>query len=409
MTTPSTANTGRFAWAQELPRRSYPPFDPTSTIIDRAELQNVLADIAPEVTQSIVDDLDFLEENLVPLFRSRHYEARRELNRYRFNQLIISVVALTMILMSVLQLVALVSAYLVEGSFANQGECARLQGSRNLVASLRDLGVIEATEDIESLQSLSVQREPEAEGAPIDSVAVGAAVADLIAIQSSNCDLIQGVVNFLMIMAVVTPGDTGDGRQAVSVIQPDAAFDLLSIFHDGIMHGGVTACMTGDELRIRQGCATGEQVGEQRAAGIMRPEVARSQAHTPDRLGRNRRIRPDGFACLRHRDEHVFVVRAERADAPLLQHRNRFGASKRDGARFIAFAVPHRQQASLKVNIRPLQRRCLRPAQTGVEQHRQQRAIAQAQGVGLRPVGKGLEYLIGRQRPALAGLTGPVV
>jgi hypothetical protein len=387
MTTPSTANTGRFAWAQELPRRSYPPFDPTSTIIDRAELQNVLADIAPEVTQSIVDDLDFLEENLVPLFRSRHYEARRELNRYRFNQLIISVVALTMILMSVLQLVALisaiqfllvaaflttlvaltltflttlvsrsqspviswltnqrraealrreyyrfvldlppyhnlrdlkrkkllavraadidqgieveeagevrtgnvgfstrldrehmyalyslfdhfvvhdqralyqrflatsyravnqintirafsalltgflaamagllVSAYLVEGSFANQGACATLLSSRTLVAGLRDLGVIEGIEGIEeigSLQPLSVQREPEAEGAPIDSVAVGAAVADLIAIQSSNCDLIQGVVNFLMVMAVVTSSITVIFTMLYSIYQWD--------------------------------------------------------------------------------------------------------------------------------------------------------------------------------------------
>lgn len=63
-------------------------------------------------------------------------------------------------------------------------------------------------------------------------------------------------------------------RQAVSVIQPDAAFDLLSIFHDGVVHGGVAACMTGDELGIRQRRAAGEQVGEQRAAGIMRPEVA---------------------------------------------------------------------------------------------------------------------------------------
>lgn len=120
----------------------------------------------------------------------------------------------------------LVSAYLVEGSFANQGECARLQGSRNLVASLRDLGVIEATEDIQSLQSLSVQREPDAEREPIDNDAVSAALADLIAIQSSNCDLIQGIVNVLMIMAVVTPAIGGAFTTLASLYQWDRTVSI---------------------------------------------------------------------------------------------------------------------------------------------------------------------------------------
>jgi hypothetical protein len=123
----------------------------------------------------------------------------------------------------------LVSAYLVEGSFANQGACATLLSSRTLVAGLRDLGVIEGIEGIEeigSLQPLSVQREPEAEGAPIDSVAVGAAVADLIAIQSSNCDLIQGVVNFLMIMAVVTPAIGGAFTTLASLYQWDRTVSI---------------------------------------------------------------------------------------------------------------------------------------------------------------------------------------
>jgi hypothetical protein len=119
----------------------------------------------------------------------------------------------------------LVSAYLVEGSFANRGECANLQSSRNLVASLRGLGVIQADEDITSLESLSVTRE--GAGAPVDSAAVDTALQNLVAIDAqNNCDFIQSVVNILMIMAVVTPAIGGAFTTLASLYQWDRSVSL---------------------------------------------------------------------------------------------------------------------------------------------------------------------------------------
>ncbi|MBZ0301072.1 MAG: hypothetical protein K8J31_15095 [Anaerolineae bacterium] len=118
----------------------------------------------------------------------------------------------------------MVSAYLVEGSFGNSGECARLQGSRSLVSSLQDLGVIEKTEDLQSLQSLSVTRE--GEGVPVDNASVQAAVRDLAAIESSNCDVIQGIVNVLMVMAVVTPAIGGAFTTLASLYQWDRTVSI---------------------------------------------------------------------------------------------------------------------------------------------------------------------------------------
>jgi hypothetical protein len=119
----------------------------------------------------------------------------------------------------------LVSAFLVEGSFANRGECASLQSSRNLVASLRGLGVIQSGEDITSLESLSVTRE--GEGAPVDRAAVDAALQNLVAIDaSSNCDVIQAIVNVLMIMAVVTPAIGGAFTTLASLYQWDRSVTL---------------------------------------------------------------------------------------------------------------------------------------------------------------------------------------
>jgi hypothetical protein len=118
----------------------------------------------------------------------------------------------------------LVSAFLVEGSFANQGECADLQSSRNLVASLQGLGILEAEDTIETLQSLDVTTETG--GAQVDTPAVEQALSNLAAIESSNCDLIQSIVNILMIMAVVTPAIGGAFTTLASLYQWDRSVSL---------------------------------------------------------------------------------------------------------------------------------------------------------------------------------------
>jgi hypothetical protein len=118
----------------------------------------------------------------------------------------------------------LVSAFLVEGSFANRGECADLQSSRNLVASLQGLGILDAEDTIQSLQSLDVTTE--STGARVDTPAVERALSNLASIESGTCDLIQSVVNILMIMAVVTPAIGGAFTTLASLYQWDRSVSL---------------------------------------------------------------------------------------------------------------------------------------------------------------------------------------
>ena len=120
----------------------------------------------------------------------------------------------------------LVSAYLVPGSFANGGQCADLAGSRSLVLSLRDLGVITAEDDLESLQSLSVTREGATAQTEIDSAQVQEALADLANIDETQCNTVQSVVNLLMILAVVTPAVGGAFTTLASLYQWDRTVNI---------------------------------------------------------------------------------------------------------------------------------------------------------------------------------------
>jgi hypothetical protein len=99
-----------------------------------------------------------------------------------------------------------------------------LQSSRNLVASLQGLGILEAEDTIETLQSLDVTTETG--GAQVDTPAVEQALSNLAAIESSNCDLIQSIVNILMIMAVVTPAIGGAFTTLASLYQWDRSVSL---------------------------------------------------------------------------------------------------------------------------------------------------------------------------------------
>ena len=120
----------------------------------------------------------------------------------------------------------LVSAYLVPGSFANNGQCAELADSRSLVRSLRALGVITAEDEIESLQSLSVTREGTSAQAEIDSAAVQEALSDLVNINPIQCDFVQGWVNLFMILAVVTPAVGGAFTTLASLYQWDRTVSI---------------------------------------------------------------------------------------------------------------------------------------------------------------------------------------
>jgi len=118
--------------------------------------------------------------------------------------------------------VLLVSAYLVEGSFANGGACATLRESQSLVTSLQDLGVIGEEDSIQALQDLTVT----SENLPIDNAAVQQAVTVLVETQDANCDTVRWLVNMLMILAVVTPAIGGAFTTLASLYQWDRTVSI---------------------------------------------------------------------------------------------------------------------------------------------------------------------------------------
>lgn len=120
----------------------------------------------------------------------------------------------------------LVSAYLVPGSFANGGACAELDDSRGLIRSLQSLGVITAEDDISALQSLSVTREGATAQTQIDSERVNEALDALANIDPAQCESVQGVVNILMILAVVTPAIGGAFTTLASLYQWDRTVNI---------------------------------------------------------------------------------------------------------------------------------------------------------------------------------------
>lgn len=111
----------------------------------------------------------------------------------------------------------LVSAYLVEGSFVNGGACATLRESQIVVNTLQGLGMIGQEDNIEALQDIVSNSENPA----VNNPTVQEALTDLTATQDTNCEAIRGIVNLLMILAVVTPAVGGAFTTLASLYQWD--------------------------------------------------------------------------------------------------------------------------------------------------------------------------------------------
>src|SRR5689334_13929256 len=62
------------SWAKQLPRVRFPPPVPNFALIDRNKLREILTDADPAAVKRIEQDLDFLEHELLRLFRDRDYE-----------------------------------------------------------------------------------------------------------------------------------------------------------------------------------------------------------------------------------------------------------------------------------------------------------------------------------------------
>lgn len=80
---------GQPAWIKQLPRLKFPETPNASyKLIPEDELFNViLKDASPEAKARIKEDLDFLDHELLRLFRERDFEASTNQNRYRLFQI----------------------------------------------------------------------------------------------------------------------------------------------------------------------------------------------------------------------------------------------------------------------------------------------------------------------------------
>jgi len=77
------------AWIQELPTFNFPSeLDPNFQLIDPAKLEAALQSADPAARQRVMEDLVFLEHEILRLFRERDHEAKNQQNRYRLYQLV---------------------------------------------------------------------------------------------------------------------------------------------------------------------------------------------------------------------------------------------------------------------------------------------------------------------------------
>lgn len=81
------------AWMKQLPQNNFPPPDPNFQLIDKAKMRELLKDTDPNVVKRLEEDMEFLEHELLRLFRDRDYEAKLQQNRYRQIQIFYTVLA----------------------------------------------------------------------------------------------------------------------------------------------------------------------------------------------------------------------------------------------------------------------------------------------------------------------------
>ena len=97
-------------WLREMPR--YGPFrpaapDPDFSLLDPDLLEHVLRGVPEAVRQEIYEDVDFLEYELMRLFRERDHRAKVQQNRYRRQQINFLLLAILSTLIGSLQLITL--------------------------------------------------------------------------------------------------------------------------------------------------------------------------------------------------------------------------------------------------------------------------------------------------------------
>lgn len=75
------------AWMKQLPRWSFPKLDDDFGLISEEALAELLADADAESRERIMEDINFLDHELLRLFRERDHNASMQQNRYRMLQI----------------------------------------------------------------------------------------------------------------------------------------------------------------------------------------------------------------------------------------------------------------------------------------------------------------------------------
>jgi hypothetical protein len=102
-----------WVWIQELPQfgRFKPEEpDPNYNLLSKDDLDEVLKDFPQSVKNEIFEDMDFVEYELMRLFRDRDHRAKYNQNRYRRLQINFLILAVMATLIGSLQVIALNSS-----------------------------------------------------------------------------------------------------------------------------------------------------------------------------------------------------------------------------------------------------------------------------------------------------------
>jgi len=97
-------------WIQELPQfGKFQPAepDPNYQLLNKKDLEELLKDMPEQVRKEIFDDIDFMDYELLRLFRERDHQAKFNQNRYRRRQILFLVLAVAATLIGSFQVVAL--------------------------------------------------------------------------------------------------------------------------------------------------------------------------------------------------------------------------------------------------------------------------------------------------------------
>lgn len=95
------------AWVQQLPRLRFPPPNTNFQLIDLQKLDEVMKGFDPVAIGEIKDDMTYLEEKIMPYFRSHDHAAKYQQNRYRLYQITYIVLSAIATLIGSLQALAL--------------------------------------------------------------------------------------------------------------------------------------------------------------------------------------------------------------------------------------------------------------------------------------------------------------